>query len=260
MSAVSINTECIPKLIQLCKQSINEVNNTIKKLDNSNNSASAEWKDSKYKEFQTIIVNCKQSLMLTSKELGRCEKYLNNLLQITIEYNNINIGNNVSALKNSALDEGNETVSLRNNDSIFTYSLRGEKITLNGVFLKKISYVKRSDGERQQLRNEFNSKKRKEFLKQLGLNESLLREAGFSKLDIIKIQNGRVPDGWQVHHILPLDDSGTNEYNNLVLIQNEPHHMVITNYQNNMISSLNSGDSQTILWPIINNRIYPIYH
>ena len=35
---------------------------------------------------------------------------------------------------------------------------------------------------------------------------------------------GLVPDGWQVHHKIPLDQGGTNDVENLVLIKNDPYH------------------------------------
>jgi hypothetical protein len=36
-----------------------------------------------------------------------------------------------------------------------------------------------------------------------------------------------------MHHLLPLDDGGTNATSNLVLIKNDPDHMLITQYQIN---------------------------
>lgn len=56
-----------------------------------------------------------------------------------------------------------------------------------------------------------------------------LSNMGFSDADILKLQNGKVPTGYQVHHKLPLDDGGTNSYDNLVLIKNDAYHKVITN-------------------------------
>lgn len=106
----------------------------------------------------------------------------------------------------------------------------------------------------------FNTTTRKAFLKDLGQNTEYLKNAGFSDDDILKIQSGRIPDGWQVHHKLPLDDSGTNSFDNLVLIKNEPYHKVITNYQNSMIRQMKVGDTKTIQWPIPNGNIYPMKH
>ena len=91
---------------------------------------------------------------------------------------------------------------------------------------------------------------------------ALLADKGLDKLCLLytSIQNGRVPDGWQVHHKLPLDDSGTNSFDNLVLIQNEPYHKVITNYQNSIARQMEIGEVQVVQWPMPNGNIYPAQH
>lgn len=111
----------------------------------------------------------------------------------------------------------------------FTWKLRGKDVTLQNIQTVNIEYIKRNAEELNHLRNEFNRTIRKDFLKNLGENTDYLKNAGFSKTDILKLQNGRVPDGWQVHHKIPLDGGGTNSFDNLVLIKNEPYHKVITN-------------------------------
>jgi hypothetical protein len=142
----------------------------------------------------------------------------------------------------------------------FTWKLRGKDVTLTDVKVQEISYVKRKSTELKSLRGEFNKTARRAFLEDLGNNAEYLRNAGFSETDIQKIQNGRVPNGWQVHHKLPLDDSGTNSFDNLVLIQNEPYHKVITNYQNGIARRMKIGDIQTVEWPMLNGKIYPAQH
>jgi hypothetical protein len=51
-----------------------------------------------------------------------------------------------------------------------------------------------------------------------------LRKAGLGEDDIARMKDGLHPKGWQVHHNLPLDDGGTNDFTNLVLIKNDPYH------------------------------------
>ena len=157
-------------------------------------------------------------------------------------------------------DAVGDAVAEGGGDTSFTWKLRGEDVTLNDVKIQEISYVKRSSSELKTLRNEFNTSTRREFLENLGKNAEYLRNAGFSETDILKIQNRRVPDGWQVHHILPLDDSGTNSFDNLVLIQNEPYHKVITNYQNSVARQMKIGEVQVVQWPRPNGNIYPAQH
>ena len=126
--------------------------------------------------------------------------------------------------------------------------------------LKDIVYAKRSLTQLQTLRKEFNRRTRKLFLNELAQNTQRLKKLGFSETDILRIQNGRVPKGWQIHHKIPLDDSGENSFDNLVLIQNDPCHKVITNYQNAMVRKMKAGDILTIPWPIVDGTIYPMKH
>ena len=79
---------------------------------------------------------------------------------------------------------------------------------------------------------------------------------GVSEKDITKILDGKVPDGYQVHHKLPLDDGGNNNLDNLVLIKNDPYHKVIANYQNNATRNLLPGEKIDIDWPIPENNFY----
>ena len=159
-----------------------------------------------------------------------------------------------------AMTEGAGAIGKGGSEAKFTGKLRGEDVTLKDVTVQDISYVKRNPVELQTLRNEFNTTTRKAFLEDLGKNTDYLKNTGFSDIDVLKIQNGRVPDGWQVHHKLPLDDSGTNTFDNLVLIQNEPYHKVITNYQNSITRQMGVGEVQTVQWPLPNGNIYPAQH
>ncbi|MDY7224508.1 T7SS effector LXG polymorphic toxin [Halalkalibacterium halodurans] len=141
----------------------------------------------------------------------------------------------------------------------FEGTLRGEKVILKDVRIQEIVYNKRTPEETTLLRREFNSI-RKNYLKDLANDPKIvvqLRGAGLSKADIALMKNGRVPIGWQVHHKLPLDDGGTNSYDNLVLIKNEPYHKVITNAQMGETRGLKPGESKTINWPIPDGFVYP---
>ena len=86
--------------------------------------------------------------------------------------------------------------------------------------------------------------------------QSNLKSHGLSETDIQKLKDEFEPKGYQVHHELPLDDSGTNDFSNLVLIKNDPYHKVITNYQNSIVRTMKIGESKEVLWPIIGKNIY----
>ncbi|WP_225768823.1 PAAR-like domain-containing protein [Inquilinus sp. Marseille-Q2685] len=138
--------------------------------------------------------------------------------------------------------------------------LRGKEIELVNMKKQKINYKKRSPEDTKKLRDEFNTSERRSFLQNIGSDPDkieTLRQAGLSDSDIQKIASGRVPDGYQVHHKLPLDDGGTNSFENLVLIKNDPFHKALTNLQNGLTRNLAPGDSITVNWPTPDGFVYP---
>ncbi len=143
----------------------------------------------------------------------------------------------------------------------FIGKLRGKKILLKGVKGKTISYTKRTLKETAELRKQFQSTEKKKFLKSLTDNPEKidkLKKAGLRDTEIAKMKDGLNPSKeWQVHHKLPLDDGGTNDMDNLILIKNDPYHKTITNAQNSMVSNLSPGQTVEMDWPIPEGSIYP---
>lgn len=136
-------------------------------------------------------------------------------------------------------------------------STKGQLITLTNVTNIEFTYIKRNQADTIALRNKFNSSERKNFLKFLAKDKELLKAKGFSDADIRRMEDGLNPKGYQVHHKYPLDDSGTNDFDNLVLIKNDPYHKAITAYQNTVTNGMSPGDSRIIDWYIMNGNIYP---
>ncbi|KAB7705328.1 hypothetical protein F9802_14600 [Bacillus aerolatus] len=165
-----------------------------------------------------------------------------------------------SRADSGTVTKGTEEVIEEGSKADFTGKLRGVDITLEGMKTKEIIYVKRDRTELQNLRKEFDNTIRKQFLSDLSKDTAYLKEAGFSDTDILKLQKGRVPDGWQVHHKVPIDDSGTNSFDNLILIQNEPYHKIITNFQNSFAKQLVPGEKQVVDWPVPEGNLYPKKH
>ncbi|MEH7891753.1 MULTISPECIES: WXG100 family type VII secretion target [Bacillus] len=142
----------------------------------------------------------------------------------------------------------------------FVGKLYGKDVHLDDVKVADITYSKRTREEAEQLRKEFDRSVRKDFLNAL-VNDPVkleeLKKAGITDADIERMKRGNNPKGWQVHHNLPLDDGGTNTFENLTLIQNHPYHKVITNTQRTLTKGLQPGDSVDISWPIPKYNIYP---
>jgi hypothetical protein len=139
--------------------------------------------------------------------------------------------------------------------------LKGKEIILKDILEKEVIYTKRNREEFKQLRNKFNSSERKNFLQDLASDEKKIKQlldAGLTELDIKNSKRGLVPDGYQVHHKLPLDDGGTNDFSNLILIKNDPYHKVLTNSQKTTTTGMKVGESAQIKWPVPDGFIYPI--
>ncbi|HDR4571754.1 T7SS effector LXG polymorphic toxin [Bacillus cytotoxicus] len=189
---------------------------------------------------------------------------------------NLNIGNRFayagfggSSLKSSFIDTYQTAkdklspyqYTKRTTDGdIFVGKLYGEDVILKDVKVDEITYSKRTREEAEQLRKEFDRSVRKDFLNAL-VNDPVklkeLKKAGITDADIERMKRGNNPKGWQVHHNLPLDDGGTNDFGNLTLIQNHPYHKAITNTQRTLTRHLQDGDSVDVSWPIPKYNIYP---
>ncbi|EFR96331.1 Bacillus transposase protein [Listeria ivanovii subsp. londoniensis] len=138
--------------------------------------------------------------------------------------------------------------------------LKGKSVKLDGVMEKTIIYTKRSSSEAKILRKKFDSSVRKTYLKNIVMDESAIKEfkaAGLSEKQIQDMKKGIQPKEYQVHHKLPLDDSGTNDYSNLMLIKTDPYHKVITNTQIEFSKKMSPGESVKVKFPVPEGNIYP---
>lgn len=111
------------------------------------------------------------------------------------------------------------------------------------------------------LRNKFSSTEKGNFLKSLIKDEKKIKElhkAGLTEDDIEDMKLGLVPEGYHVHHKLPLDDGGTNDFDNLILMKNDHYHKVIINSQKTLTKDLKVGETKVINWPIPEGYIYPV--
>ena len=137
----------------------------------------------------------------------------------------------------------------------FKYKLNGKYNKIPKTKIIKMNYIKKLRDIWKIERNKFKSNIRKNFIKELyeKYGYSGLKNRGFSDIDILKIKDGKCPNGFQVHHKFPLDDSGNNDFSNLVLIRNFPYHLAITNYQKSFAGKLNinGGILENIDFPYV---------
>lgn len=138
---------------------------------------------------------------------------------------------------------------------------KGKLIGYSGWKLDNFEYMKRDRNEYDNLRKNFNSTIRKSFLKNLATEyKNELLKAGFTELEIIMMEkDGKCPDGYQVHHLIPLDDTGENSFENLVLIRNVSEHTSITKLHQAYTKNMKVGDSKQIKLPVPNSTFlfYP---
>ncbi|WP_274878400.1 HNH endonuclease [Vibrio harveyi] len=142
----------------------------------------------------------------------------------------------------------------------FVGKYKGKNITLDDMKMLDISYLKRSRDELNKLRKEFNNGVRKNFLIELSKDSEVtkkLKALNVPQEEINKLSFGRVPASFEVHHKLPLDDSGTNDFSNLVLIRKAPEHAALTTYQKQTTKNLTVGSVVEVQWPVPDGTIYP---
>ncbi|PSU34144.1 RHS repeat-associated core domain-containing protein [Photobacterium lutimaris] len=143
----------------------------------------------------------------------------------------------------------------------FSSKLKGKLITLSDVEVLDINYTRRSRESLDEIRKKFNSSDRKNFLKSIGRDPDkikLMMEAGLNANQIEKIAQGGVPKGYNVHHKVPIDDGGTNKFDNLILIINNPEHYAITNAQRALTGHISYEETVKIEFPVPKSFIYPV--
>ncbi|WNS35895.1 HNH endonuclease signature motif containing protein [Enterobacter chuandaensis] len=129
-------------------------------------------------------------------------------------------------------------------------------VLLDDMNVSELNYVRRNRAEYAVLRGEFNSTVRPNFLKSLSAHPDAV--STFDSSDLLRLADGKVPSGWQVHHKIPLDDSGTNAVDNLILMQKSPYHSSLSKTQAIITKELPYNASTNVLWPSPNGVIYPV--
>ena len=123
-------------------------------------------------------------------------------------------------------------------------------VALPDVPLVEISYHRRHPAEKAALRESFQLGDRQAFLRHLLVNhEDDLRARGFTQRNLESLSRGKVPHGYNVHHIRPLDDGGDNRFENLVLLRAHPEHEAIHRYLDPQLRDLPVGQSRQVSLP-----------
>ncbi|MBD1895741.1 SBBP repeat-containing protein [Coleofasciculus sp. FACHB-129] len=143
----------------------------------------------------------------------------------------------------------------------FNGVLKRVKVELPDILIKRIAITKVPKSVYDALRNKFNNSVGRKFAMSLGSDPNkldTLRKAGLNDADILRLSKGNRPDGWEIHHKLPLKIGGNNSFDNLVLIKKHPHHKVLTNAQDDLSRQMSEGDELVVDWPSPEGFIYPL--
>jgi hypothetical protein len=102
-----------------------------------------------------------------------------------------------------------------------------------------------------------NGKIKDEFLKKLAKEEKKgLLEEGLSQEQINLLGDGKVPNGWGVHHKLPLFCGGENKHENLFLIPDKEHGLIHKKIIDKQVQKLQTGDAKVVALPYPKGSFY----
>jgi hypothetical protein len=172
--------------------------------------------------------------------------------------------NDADTIKNSYLEGKYSVYFVPDNKVVATNFIgkyKGKPVTLNDVDVRDINYTRRSREALDELRKKFDSSVRKNFLKSVGNDPErvgVMKAAGLTDAQRTKVAQGGVPKGYNVHHKIPIDDCGTNDFDNLVLIRNNSEHYTITNAQRDLTSHIPYGETVKIKFPVPPSFLYPL--
>jgi hypothetical protein len=128
---------------------------------------------------------------------------------------------------------------------------------LPDVPVVEMTYVRRAKADADALRQAFHEEDRKAFLSYLLTEKSTdLRARGFTERNLESLRRGKVPHGYNVHHIRPLDDGGDNRFDNLVLLPARPQHEAIHRYLDPQLKGLERGEARRVNLPMIEAGAY----
>lgn len=125
------------------------------------------------------------------------------------------------------------------------------KKSLPDVPVVAFEYRRRGMVEKAALRESFHTGDRQAFLSHL-LQErgGDLQAQGFTERNLESLRRGKVPHGYNVHHIKPLDDGGDNRFDNLVLLKAHPNHEAIHRYLDPQLKGLQVGQARQVSLPM----------
>jgi hypothetical protein len=122
---------------------------------------------------------------------------------------------------------------------------------LPGVAVKDFTYTRRPRPEHKRLRKKFKGVRAAFIMDVARTQADHLRKAGLTEAEIATAaEAGRLPSRFNVHHIKPLDDGGTNDTANLVIMRKADDHELIHRFLDPQLADLPVGRSRQVRLPM----------
>lgn len=138
---------------------------------------------------------------------------------------------------------------------------RAEKIAalpdkVHDIPVIDVSYTAVGKKRVKELRRSFGPQ-RKAFLQNLAKTQApLLKALGLSDKAVAEMGKGNAPNGYNVHHKLPLAGGGKNEFSNFILIKNDPYHTDIHKVSDLQICKMQEGETKIVKMPVPDGSIF----
>ena len=97
MKNVSVSLTDVEKAERICREALEELNWSSKKLRKRYEDAGRDWSDSKYRQLGDIVNDCMRDLQAPVKELSHCIAKLTEIQKALLEYQTTNVGRGMSA-------------------------------------------------------------------------------------------------------------------------------------------------------------------
>lgn len=128
--------------------------------------------------------------------------------------------------------------------------------TINGFKLIDVEYSVPDKATRKRRRKGFNSVREK-FLAHIAKNcQKELRAIGITDKQIEQMKKGSVPNGYNVHHKLPIHGGGLNEFSKLILMPIPPHDELHHKVLDPQVSQMQAGETKKVKLPWSDNMVY----
>ena len=128
--------------------------------------------------------------------------------------------------------------------------------TINGFKLIDVEYSVPDKRTRKRRRGAFNSVRDK-FVKHIAQNcQKELRAIGITDKQIEQMKKGSVPNGYNVHHKLPIHGGGLNEFSNLILMPIKPHDELHHRVLDPQVAQMQAGETKRVKLPWSDNMVY----